>query len=226
MRTETFFQSHPVKLTGEEVADRARENAELLGQSEAKSKEIEAYAEEAKATKKRLEGEKEALDASCYRLGRVVRTGQEERQVACEERDVMSTLVIETVRLDTGAVVGSRAMTKEEILDRQQIKIPLPGMGTKGGRRVKVDSAPNSTEIAEVKAIANLLRVAGEQTKGDAALALGELADLAADMTDKRSVLAALALASKAKNRTADEREALLAAFVAIGAGKHLAKAN
>lgn len=221
MRSERFFQAHPVKLTGEEVADRAQEGAKLLGESEEKSREIERHKEEAASTKKRLEGEKETLDAKCYKLGRIVRAGAEERQVECEERDIMTALTIDTVRLDTGAVVGSRAMTKEEILDRQQIKIPLP----KAEKPRKGEPTPEA--LAEVKAIGALLRSVGHAAEDtDVEAHLGELAGFAEGMQDRGSIVAALRLAAKDKRRPEATRKAIVKALAGIEAGAHLAKSN
>jgi hypothetical protein len=224
MKSERFFQEHPVKLTDEEIADRALENAELLGKSEEKAREIDDYAETSKATKKRLDGEKEALDAQCFRLGRIVRTRMEPRQVECEERDVMSTLTIETVRLDTGACVGSRAMTKDEIHDRQQIKLPLPR--AERPAKPKREAEPTPAEVAEAEAIVIYLKTAALAASDDVSVGLTELAAAAGGMVDRSSIVGALKLASQSKGRSAAERKAISDLLKGVEGGAHLAKSN
>lgn len=209
MESGVIYQVHPVKLTDEERADRGRQAAQLVGQIQDKKREIDAHKEEAKAITKRLEG-------------------AEPRRVACEEHDVMSSLTIETVRLDTGAVVDSRAMTKDEIIDRQQVKIPMPGVGKQGPRGAKGKAPTVSTEegAATCLKLANLLHAQAEGATKDGALVLAKLADAVTGMVDPASAVAAIMLASNDRRRSEDERVALKAALKLIEAGKHLAKAN
>jgi len=99
MKTELFLEEHPVKLTEAETNDRSREAVRLVA-------ELDALAETRREKTKRLK-----------ELGAIVDAGVEPRQVECIERPNLESGMAETVRLDTNAIVSTRAMSASEIND-------------------------------------------------------------------------------------------------------------
>lgn len=97
----------PVKLTDEELQIRSRELAEKLT-------EIEAVDEDRASAMAAFKARKDKLVLDSRRLTRIVRTGQEEREVHVTETKNWERGTIETIRLDTGEVVSSRPMNPSE----------------------------------------------------------------------------------------------------------------
>lgn len=97
----------PVKLTDEELQIRSRELAEKLT-------EIEAVDEDRASAMAAFKARKDKLVLDSRRLTRIVRTGQEEREVHVTETKNWERGTIETIRLDTGALVSTRPMTESE----------------------------------------------------------------------------------------------------------------
>lgn len=125
------FEALPVKLTALELADRHKRLVEALDTKSRHLREEESRREveksRSKAAMAAIEGEQIAIDA----LVEAGLTGEELRQIECEEQENGETHMIETIRLDTNAFVSARPMSYDEI---QKYKQPvLPGL------RVAVD---------------------------------------------------------------------------------------
>lgn len=107
MQNGPIFQRLPCALSEAEKALRADELAREVkrhGEIElAKKAAAEAHAKELKESDRRI-GE----------LAEQVRTGVEPREVECQEVVRFARNLVETIRLDTGEVVSSRAMRPEE----------------------------------------------------------------------------------------------------------------
>jgi hypothetical protein len=107
----------PVTLAPDEVAQRATELARELHD--------QAVAEEAAAsTKKKLAKDLEERRERISRLGRVVHTQREDRQIDCHEEHSALDGTARTVRDDTGEVVDTRPLTQEELRDARQEALP------------------------------------------------------------------------------------------------------
>ena len=107
----------PVKLAPDEVAQRAEELARELHD--------QAIAEEAAAsTKKKLAKDLEERAGRISRLGRIVHTRREDRQIDCHEEHSALDGTARTVRDDTGEVVDTRPLTAEELRDARQEALP------------------------------------------------------------------------------------------------------
>jgi len=103
MPTETLSCT----LTPAESAARAFELAVLV-------RKIEDEETAAKAAAAAARDSMKELDADLRRLARVVREGKEDRQVEVRVTRNPTDATVETVRVDTGEIVRSRAMTPEE----------------------------------------------------------------------------------------------------------------
>ena len=107
----------PVKLDPHEVAQRAAELArELHDQAVAE--------EEAASTKKKLAKDLEARAARIARLGRVVHTRREDRQIDCHEEHSALDGTARTIRDDTQEIVDTRPLTQEELREARQESLP------------------------------------------------------------------------------------------------------
>ena len=105
-----FTKSLPVRLTQDELLDRA---AELAGV-------VEDYStEEARQTdvKAQLKARLTELDAKRRQLAIVVARKEEYRDVRCEVLADLDRMLAHTMRTDTGEIVGSRPLTDEERQD-------------------------------------------------------------------------------------------------------------
>lgn len=103
----------PCKLTSTELAERAQElaHAEIYrGQVE---RDYLAAADDWKAAKKLWDSKTMTASEACVRLGGVVKTGEEERDVECSITVERGQTII--VRLDTGEVVIQRPATEAEM---------------------------------------------------------------------------------------------------------------
>lgn len=115
----------PVKLTETEIKERGRKLAHLY--EEIEIAEI-GKAAAARASKDRIE----TLQAEAGAIARVIRSGQEDREVQVQEEKDYSEGVCRMKRLDTGEVVETRAMTPQEL------QRPLPiDEGEKKGKRAE-----------------------------------------------------------------------------------------
>ena len=79
-----------------------------------------------KAAADRFKEELEALDGRIGYLSRVVRNGEEHRDVECRWRYLFETSTKELIRMDTGEIVETVAITAEErqlMLQMEQEKV-------------------------------------------------------------------------------------------------------
>lgn len=104
----------PVKLDKETVFIRSKEMAAVSKERSDKAIELSAYVESSKGTKKTLESDLTALDAHLSLLGTVVRTESETREVEVLDEIDAKKGVMNTIRLDTNEVVGTRGLTEAE----------------------------------------------------------------------------------------------------------------
>ena len=125
----------PVKLDPHEVAQRADELARELHD--------QAVAEEAaQSTKKKLAKDLEERAGRISRLGRIVHTRREDRQIDCHEEHSALDGTARTIRDDTQEVVDTRPLTQEELRDARQEALP--------GFRVSSSAEPRSAAEAVV----------------------------------------------------------------------------
>lgn len=147
------FEALPVKLTALELADRHKRLVEALDTKSRHLREEESRREveksRGKAAMAAIEGEQIAIDA----LVEAGLTGEELRQIECEEQENGETRMIETIRLDTNAFVSARPMSYDEI---QKYKQPvLPGLRVivdkKGVAALREPEPAEGLTMAEVK---------------------------------------------------------------------------
>ena len=100
-------QSLPVRLTTDELLLRSDELAKTIRERD----ETERAMKSAQATAKR---KIDSLELDITRLAEVVRDRQENRPVEVREIKNWDRLTMDTIRLDTGEVVGSRSMSRSE----------------------------------------------------------------------------------------------------------------
>lgn len=104
---QKFKRALRVTLTPEEIQSKAGELADLMVEySETESKR--------KADAASYSARLKSLDTQAQDIAQVIKAGEEERQVECEERRNFETSQIQIIRLDTGALVSERTMTAEE----------------------------------------------------------------------------------------------------------------
>lgn len=97
----------PVRLTGEEKQKASERLALAIQEKDDADQQLATIKREFKDREEKLQGE-------FRHLGRLIRTGVEERPVECEERPNWSTCTMEQFRVDTGEMVNFRPMTREE----------------------------------------------------------------------------------------------------------------
>lgn len=108
--SEPTTERLPVKLNANEI----ELNARAMGLAHAKKREVE---EELAQVKTAAKQKVEALDTEISSRSRIAVTGEEERSVPVEYRKNFQRSVVETYRLDTMTLVGTRPMNPSE---RQQ----------------------------------------------------------------------------------------------------------
>jgi len=134
----------PVTLAPDEVAQRAAELARELHD--------QAVAEEAAAaTKKHIAKDLEARALRISRLGRVVHTQREDRQIDCHEEHSALDGTARTVRDDTGEVVDTRPLTQEELRDARQEALPGFRVGSSVEPRSAAEAVVGHIEQARQK---------------------------------------------------------------------------
>jgi len=106
-------------LTARELREKGAELARALT-------DWESTEEEKKKVTKELGDRVKDLEANMKRLGRIVRTGKEEREVECIWVAAPSSETMRLIRQDTGEEETSRPMTKEEREFHRQAPLPLP----------------------------------------------------------------------------------------------------
>lgn len=100
-------QSLPVRLTTDELLLRSDELAQKIRERD----DAERAMKSAQATAKR---KIDTLELDITRLAEVVRDRQEDRPVEVREIKNWDRLTMDTIRLDTGEIVGSRSMSRSE----------------------------------------------------------------------------------------------------------------
>ena len=132
----------PVKLDPHEVAQRAAELArELHDQAVAE--------EEAQSVKKKLAKDLEARALRISRLGRIVHTRREDRQIDCHEEHSALDGTARTIRDDTSEIVDTRPLTQEELRDARQEA--LPGFRVAASEKREAAEEPADLEKARQK---------------------------------------------------------------------------
>ena len=122
--SEIVIRSLSVKLTDKELRERSIELAQVLD-------DVGAAEHEKKAATARFNEAIETLNSRSRTLGSAVKSGTEVRQVECRWIQNMAEIKMELRRDDTGEVVESRPMTKEE---RQVAMFPSPFAADKADR--------------------------------------------------------------------------------------------
>ena len=127
----------PVKLTEAEMLERSRE---LAG-------EVAAHDEAEDVRKAVAASHKARVDTHATKirsLSRVVSSGEEHRPVECEWQADAGLRTLKLVRRDTGAVVRSRPMTDEEVMEASQGAFPFVATSVTpiGRRKAASDEKP------------------------------------------------------------------------------------
>ena len=134
----------PVKLDPHEVAQRAEELARELHD--------QAIAEEAaQSTKKKLAKDLEERAGRISRLGRIVHTRREDRQIDCHEEHSALDGTARTIRDDTQEVVDTRPLTQEELRDARQEALPGFRVGSSAEPRSAAEAVVGHIEQARQK---------------------------------------------------------------------------
>lgn len=109
---ESFTPTRKLKclLTVDELAERASQVDANFAEIEEAEHELDAHARRVKSSKAKIE----SLIEANRELARVRREGYEYRDVPCEERRNDRVGCMDTVRLDTGETIDSRALTATE----------------------------------------------------------------------------------------------------------------
>lgn len=113
----------PCTLTADELVDR---NAELVSKTkerELRDEGLRQWKAAKSEDQKVYEAEILHLATDCYRLARVIQSGQEDRQVEVVDVLLGGANVV-TLRLDTGEVLSTRPAREDE-LQKQLPLIPL-----------------------------------------------------------------------------------------------------
>ena len=120
----------PCTLTADELAARADDLAACVEEIDRLDRERAVAAKAARDVIDEAE-ERRRL------LARIVRRKSEDRIVEVEHRHVHATCSVECVRLDSGEIVRSRPMTREEVVAARQTELPNISVEFKGTRRYK-----------------------------------------------------------------------------------------
>lgn len=113
-KVEKYTTSLKVKLTAEEVADRADRAAAVLADRDRKE-------DEQKAANKHAKSIIESLEAELRTLSGEVRNRSTYSQVACERRYDYALGLVTEIRLDTFETLNQRSMTDGE----RQMALPF-----------------------------------------------------------------------------------------------------
>jgi hypothetical protein len=100
--------SLPCELTNEEK----RLRGEALAQKRQEWEEVERAK---KAATQHAKAEQERIDAEADLLAEAIRTGREYRDIEVNEQKNLDSRAMETIRLDTGEVIDSRALRSDEM---------------------------------------------------------------------------------------------------------------
>jgi hypothetical protein len=130
VEVKTILKRLPVRLKDNEVMERGEQLARALN-------EMRAAEEEEKTRKAKAKMAIDALKEEADRLSGIVAFREEPRMVECEERLSLADGVSRIVRLDTGEHVETRSLSREELMDIRQGRLPnviefprdIPDMG-------------------------------------------------------------------------------------------------
>lgn len=139
MEAKRFSESLVCHLTPDEVTDRADRAARLQHDADEIAAEL---ASETKTYKGRIS----RATTEQHRLLEEVRTRQGYRPVECERQPDFTEGVLRTVRLDTGEIVRTRALTPEE----RQKKLFVDDDYPYGGTVVDAEFPEDETEDLEL----------------------------------------------------------------------------
>lgn len=117
VKVEKFTRNLRVVLKENEVVERAKRSAFLLG-------EIQQKESERDAAKKQASAHIEELASEMHRLSLEVRDGAAYRDVECERMYVYKVGIVEERRTDTNDVIHERAMTEREKQLELELKAP------------------------------------------------------------------------------------------------------
>ena len=117
-KVENFKRDLKVKLTAEEVAERADRAAKLLEDRDHEESEFKAHGTHVRGRIAQMESEMRHLSGE-------VRTKCTYREVECERRFLYDIGVVQEIRVDTGEVLSERPMTDRE----KQRDLPFDGGG-------------------------------------------------------------------------------------------------
>lgn len=104
----------PVKLAESDVAVRAQELATAICNRGEAEDRLDNLVEASKASKKEVESEIAEHGSEARRLARIVRERKEDRDIPVRDDFDHAAGVVNTIRVDTSEVVGTRGMTFEE----------------------------------------------------------------------------------------------------------------
>lgn len=145
VKVEKFTRNLRVVLKNDEVVERAKRSAFLLG-------EIQQKESERDAAKKQANAQIEELSSEMHRLSLEVRDGAAYRDVQCTRHYVYRGGIVEERRTDTGELLNDRPMTERE----KQLELEL--------------KAPNGKKAAEAEAKVLSDAVAKDETDKAASL--------------------------------------------------------
>lgn len=123
-----FERELPVPLTDEELKERGQELAEKMREVD----QAEQAKKDAAAHHKQIV---ERLTAEASDMARVIRAGKVERSVKCYTEHDLEKEVARVVRCDTGEVVETRTLSRDELNDLRQGKLfkePAPAAEGEG----------------------------------------------------------------------------------------------
>lgn len=121
------FRTLPCPLSDAEVAERAHTMAKLVAEEQAVEVQKKAAADE---FKERLEH----IGGNIRRLARQVRERSEDRAIEVDFQHDDVRFAVDTIRLDTGEIIGSRPMTEDEKKEAIQGRLPGIGKRSRGGQ--------------------------------------------------------------------------------------------
>lgn len=120
--SKTYFRALPVDLTPEEFDTKSNDLADICQEI---NRAKDAAKEEARMNKEAID----KLEATRSKLAHIVKDRAEERQVECVDQHQYARHAVESVRMDTGEVIGTRAMTVSEYQEEMNLHgsvLPFP----------------------------------------------------------------------------------------------------
>ena len=112
----------PCILTEEEIASRQEELVRQTKARELREDSLKVWKAAKADEQKNYEADISHVARECFRLAGIIDTGQEPREVDCEEILSNSGVEVTTYRLDTGEVVSVRVATTDELQRRLEFE--------------------------------------------------------------------------------------------------------